>query len=134
MSTGYFIGIHNMPNSFTESRLPVEGDTVSPTLTIAAVFATMDHAQISLACVRALAEQTRPPDMVLVADNVSSDDTVATLESLAELPFKLIVHRMQENGGNVLLPYSVAKLSLRVPPSCNAVQWISMSSRTSIWA
>lgn len=100
VSTGYFIGIHNMPNSFTESRLPVEGDTVSPTLTIAAVFATMDHAQISLACVRALAEQTRPPDMVLVADNVSSDDTVATLESLAELPFKLIVHRMQENGGN----------------------------------
>jgi acetylornithine deacetylase/succinyl-diaminopimelate desuccinylase-like protein len=27
---------------------------------------------------------------------------------------------LPENGGNVLLPYSVAKLSLRVPPTCNA--------------
>jgi acetylornithine deacetylase/succinyl-diaminopimelate desuccinylase-like protein len=27
---------------------------------------------------------------------------------------------LPENGGNVLLPYSIAKLSLRVPPSCNA--------------
>ena len=27
---------------------------------------------------------------------------------------------LPENGGNVLLPYSTAKLSLRVPPTCNA--------------
>ena len=27
---------------------------------------------------------------------------------------------LPENGGNVLLPYSVAKLSLRVPPTCDA--------------
>jgi acetylornithine deacetylase/succinyl-diaminopimelate desuccinylase-like protein len=28
---------------------------------------------------------------------------------------------LPENGGNVLLPYSTAKLSLRLPPTCDAV-------------
>ena len=27
---------------------------------------------------------------------------------------------LPENGGNVLLPYSTAKLSLRLPPTCDA--------------
>ncbi len=60
----------------------------------------MDHAQIAVACVRALAAQTRPPDMVWVADNVSSDDTVVGLSGLTDLPFELCVHRMSENRGN----------------------------------
>ena len=67
---------------------------------IAAVFATMDRAATAVACVRALAAQTRPPEWVVVADNVSADGTVAALEGLAELPFELIVHRMPENLGN----------------------------------
>ena len=67
---------------------------------IAVVFATMDRVQTAGACVRALAAQTRPPEWVVVADNVSADGTVAALEGLAELPFKLIVHRMAENRGN----------------------------------
>jgi GT2 family glycosyltransferase len=71
-----------------------------PDLTIAAVFATMNRAPTALACVRALAAQTRPPDFVVVADNVSSDDTVAALDSLSGLPFQLIVHRLRENRGN----------------------------------
>ena len=71
-----------------------------PSLKIAAVFATMNRAATALSCVRALAAQTRPPDLVVVADNVSSDDTVAALESLSGLPFELIVHRMAENRGN----------------------------------
>lgn len=69
-------------------------------LHIAAVFATMNRARTALSCVRALAEQSRPPDRVIVADNDSADDTVAALESMAELPFQLIVHRMYENRGN----------------------------------
>lgn len=69
-------------------------------LTIAAIFATMNRSQTAVACVRALAAQTRPPELVVVADNVSSDDTVAALEALAGLPFELIVHRMTENRGN----------------------------------
>ena len=69
-------------------------------LTIAAVFATMNRAATPLACVRALAAQTRPPDLVVVADNVSTDDTVEVLESLRDLPFELVVHRMAENRGN----------------------------------
>lgn len=71
-----------------------------PDLQIAAVFATMNRAPTAVACVRALAAQTRPPDLVVVADNVSDDDTVMALESLTDLPFELIVHRMRENRGN----------------------------------
>jgi GT2 family glycosyltransferase len=60
----------------------------------------MDRAATAVGCVRALAAQTRPPDWVVVADNVSADDTVAALERLEELPFRLIVHRMEANQGN----------------------------------
>ena len=67
---------------------------------IAAVFATMNRSATALACVRALAAQTRPPELVVVADNVSTDETVAELERLQELPFRLIVHRMDQNRGN----------------------------------
>ena len=67
---------------------------------IAAVFATMNRSATALACVRALAAQTRPPELVVVADNVSTDETVTELERLQELPFRLIVHRMDENRGN----------------------------------
>ena len=67
---------------------------------IVAVFATMDRAETAVACVRALAAQTRPPEWVVVADNVSGDGTVGRLEALTELPFGLVVHRMAENRGN----------------------------------
>ncbi len=73
---------------------------MSPALKIAAVFATMNRAATAVACVRALAAQSRPPDLVIVADNVSADDTVAALEALADLPFLLVVQRMDENRGN----------------------------------
>ena len=76
------------------------GAEVSQTLNIAVVFATMDRAATAVACVRALAAQTRPPELVVVADNVSGDGTVAALEALAELPFGLVIHRMRENRGN----------------------------------
>ena len=67
---------------------------------IAAVFATMNRADTAVACVRALAAQTRVPDLVVVADNVSADETAEALESLKDLPFELVVHRMAENRGN----------------------------------
>ena len=67
---------------------------------IAAVFATMNRSATALACVRALAAQTRPPELVVVADNVSTDETVAELERLQGFSFRLVVHRMDENRGN----------------------------------
>lgn len=67
---------------------------------IAAVFATMNRSATALTCVRALAAQTCPPQMVVVADNVSTDGTLAEVENLRDLPFQLIVHRMKENRGN----------------------------------
>jgi len=60
----------------------------------------MNRAATASACVRALAGQTRAPDLVIVADNVSSDSTVEDLGNLTELPFRLMVHRMPENRGN----------------------------------
>lgn len=73
---------------------------MAQTLEIAVVFATMNRAATAVACLRALAAQTRVPDLVVVADNVSEDGTVAALEELAGLPFELVVHRMRENRGN----------------------------------
>ena len=69
-------------------------------LMISAVFATMNRSQTAMACVRALAMQSRLPDLVIVADNCPTDDTVSLLKSLDPLPFRLVVHPMPENGGN----------------------------------
>jgi GT2 family glycosyltransferase len=73
---------------------------MSSPLTIAAVFATMNRAATAVSCIRALAGQTHPPELVVVADNVSDDGTAAALEALADLPFELIVHKMRANRGN----------------------------------
>ena len=73
---------------------------MTDSLKIAAVFATMNRAETAKACVLALARQTRPPDLVVVADNCSTDDTAGSLERLDHLPFQLVVHRMPENLGN----------------------------------
>jgi GT2 family glycosyltransferase len=75
-------------------------EKISGHVSIAAVFATMNRAQTAVACVRALAAQTRPPDLVVVADNLSSDETVAVLEGITGLPFELIVLQLAENRGN----------------------------------
>lgn len=67
---------------------------------VAAVFATMNRAGVAVACVRALAAQNLPPELVVVADNVSTDNTAAALEALGGLPFPLEILRMPENRGN----------------------------------
>ncbi|MGA0845585.1 MAG: glycosyltransferase [Luteolibacter sp.] len=67
---------------------------------VAAVFATMNRSETARRCVESLAAQTRPPERVIVADNVSSDDTVAILEDMRDLPFPLTVLKMAENAGN----------------------------------
>lgn len=67
---------------------------------IAAVFATMNRRETAVSCLKALAAQTHPPDLVVVADNVSSDHTAEALEQVHPLPFRMIVHRMTENRGN----------------------------------
>ncbi len=72
----------------------------SQTLRIGAVFATMNRAETAVSCVLALAAQTRAPDLVVVADNVSSDNTVERFKELPGLPFELEVLRMPENLGN----------------------------------
>lgn len=78
---------------------------------IAVVFATMNRADVAVACVLALARQSRPPEVVLVADNVSNDETPEQLEALTNLPFELIVHRMPTNGGNAGGIHAVMELA-----------------------
>ena len=87
------------------NQTPISGKvtpTSDPPATVftTVVMATMNRSGTVADCVRALALQTRPPDRVIVADNVSTDDTVAVLENLAGLPFQMTVHRMGSNRGN----------------------------------
>ncbi|MBC7979402.1 MAG: glycosyltransferase [Armatimonadetes bacterium] len=67
---------------------------------VAVVFATMNRSGTALACVNAIASQSVPPAFVVVADNVSTDDTAERLLALKNLPFDFTVHRMTENRGN----------------------------------
>jgi glycosyltransferase involved in cell wall biosynthesis len=72
----------------------------SSKIRVAAVFATMNRSHVAHACVRALIEQSCAPDLVVVADNASSDDTVHLLNHLTDLPFELVVLSLPENVGN----------------------------------
>jgi rhamnopyranosyl-N-acetylglucosaminyl-diphospho-decaprenol beta-1,3/1,4-galactofuranosyltransferase len=74
--------------------------TSSDTLRVAVVFATMNRSDTALRCVQALAQQTRPPEQVVVADNASTDQTVSALKALTGLPFALHVICLSENLGN----------------------------------
>ena len=67
---------------------------------IVAVFATMNRREQALGCVRALAAQSRPLAMLVVADNGSKDGTPAALRALQGVPFPVLVHDMPENRGN----------------------------------
>jgi len=67
---------------------------------IAAVFATMSRPKTARGCILALARQTRPPELVVVAANDPADGTVEALERFTDLPFDLVIHRMLSNRGN----------------------------------
>lgn len=74
--------------------------TLVPHPSVAVVFATMNRWKTAAACVAALAAQTRSPELVIVADNASTDETVSQLRALQDLPFELIVQSLEENIGN----------------------------------
>ncbi len=67
---------------------------------IAVVFATMGRPAVAAACVRALAAQTRVPDLVVLALNDPADGTREAIAGLGSLPFEIILHAMAENRGN----------------------------------
>lgn len=67
---------------------------------IAVIFATMNRRETALRCLSAIAVQSRLPELVIVADNVSSDGTTEALDKTDGLPFRLIVHRLLTNRGN----------------------------------
>lgn len=67
---------------------------------IAAVFATMNRSAVALASVQSLAGQTRVPDLVVVADNASTDQTLTDLKNLVSFPFRIITLALPHNIGN----------------------------------
>lgn len=63
----------------------------------------MNRCETAISCVRALAAQTVTPEWIVIADNVSTDETVQRLleeQFLIRNQIRLIVHRMAENLGN----------------------------------
>lgn len=80
--------------------MPPEQTSAVRHLRIAAVFATKNRAATAVTCVRSLASQTRPLELVVVADNASSDATIAALKSIPDLPFDLSVLQLAQNLGN----------------------------------
>ncbi len=69
-------------------------------LKIAAVFATMNRSATAVACIHSLANQSRPPELVVVADNATDGNTAAELKTLIGLPFDLITLALPQNLGN----------------------------------
>lgn len=70
-------------------------------LHITAVFATMNRQVVAVTCLQRLLDQTRRPDRVLIADNVSQDGTAEGLEEAGEIaPGVVEVIRMPENLGS----------------------------------
>lgn len=64
-----------------------------------AVVVTFERPQILARCLDALADQTRPPDQVLVVDNGSGADTRNLLKELQERWSHLSILRLEENLG-----------------------------------
>lgn len=64
---------------------------------VAAVFATMNRSAVAEECVQRLLGQSRPVDMIVVADNASSDDTATRIEGLGG---SIELLRLSQNLGN----------------------------------
>ncbi|MGI8646440.1 MAG: glycosyltransferase family 2 protein [Nocardioides sp.] len=65
---------------------------------VAVVVVTYNRAGLLAGMLDGLAAQTRPPDLVLVVDNASTDDTRAVLDARTDLPLEA-VHLTENTGG-----------------------------------
>ena len=65
-------------------------------LRVAAIFTSYNRKAVALECVRRLREQSRAPDLVVIADNASDDGTAAALGALHWEPLEVV-----EVGGNL---------------------------------
>jgi rhamnopyranosyl-N-acetylglucosaminyl-diphospho-decaprenol beta-1,3/1,4-galactofuranosyltransferase len=66
---------------------------------IAAIIVTYNRVRLLEECLLAVSRQTRAPDMVIVIDNASTDDTPAMLTTWAGRLPRLVVARMPRNLG-----------------------------------
>jgi len=72
-------------------------DKLDPAESVAVVVVTYNRAELLGGMLAGLAAQTRPPDLVLVVDNASTDDTRVVLEECTELPLDVLY--LPENTG-----------------------------------
>ena len=73
-------------------------DNLDPAESVAVVVVTHNRAGLLAGMLDGLAAQTRPPDLVLVVDNASTDDTRAVLAARTDLPLEA-VHLSENTGG-----------------------------------
>lgn len=73
-------------------------DELDPAESVAVVVVTYNRAELLAAMLDGLSAQTRPPDLVLVVDNASTDGTRAVLAARADLPMQ-VVHLQENTGG-----------------------------------
>jgi GT2 family glycosyltransferase len=67
---------------------------------IAAVFSTCNRADLALACLEHLSQQTLPADRIYVADNASGDQTAAKIREQFGTRLPVQVISLEENLGN----------------------------------
>lgn len=68
---------------------------------LSAVIPNFNHGAYVADAVRAIAEQTPPPDEIIVVDDASTDDSLAVLERLAASCPRLRVVALDRNGGAI---------------------------------
>jgi Glycosyl transferase family 2 len=73
-------------------------DAVPPAERVAVVVVTYNRAELLVGMLDGLAEQTRPPDAVIVVNNASSDHTRGVLDERDDLPLQAI-HSLENLGG-----------------------------------
>ena len=69
-----------------------------PGETVAVVVVTFNRADLLVHMLDGLAAQTRPPDLVVVVDNASTDHTAEVLAARDDLPLH-VVHHTENTGG-----------------------------------
>jgi len=72
-----------------------------PRMTLSVVMPNYNHAKYLPRSIRAIAEQTRPPDEFLILDDASTDDSVAVIEEhAARYPFVRFLRNERNAGVN----------------------------------
>jgi glycosyltransferase involved in cell wall biosynthesis len=85
---------------------PVAGDAARAQITITVILTNYNHSRYLRESLDAICAQTRPADQIVVIDDGSTDDSLATIRSFAALEPNMLV---LENGTNRGVQASIAR-------------------------